>query len=30
MVDVLCEQFNKVINTLMKERQQEETKKKYP
>ena len=26
----MCEQFNKFINTLKKERQQEETKEKYP
>ena len=26
----MCEQFNKFINTLEKERQQEETKEKYP
>ena len=25
----MCEQFNKLINTLKKERQQEETKEKY-
>ena len=29
MADVLCEQFNKIINTLKKERK-EETKEKYP
>ena len=29
MADVLCEQFNKFINTLKKERK-EETKEKYP
>ena len=28
--DTLCKQFNKFINTLKKERQQEETKEKYP
>ena len=28
--DVLCEQFNKFINTLKKESQSEETKEKYP
>ena len=28
--DTLCEQFNKFINTLKKERQQEESKEKYP
>ena len=28
--DTLCEQFNKFINMLKKERQQEESKEKYP
>ena len=28
--DTLCEQFGKLINTLKKERQQKETKEKYP
>ena len=28
--DTLCEQFDKIINTLRKEREQEETKEKYP
>ena len=30
MADILCEQFNKFINTLKIERQQEETKETYP
>ena len=29
-MDTLCEQFSKFINTLRKERQQEETNEKYP
>ena len=28
--DTLCEQFNKLINTLKKERQPEKSKEKYP